>query len=146
MKNNLFKVLLFCLMSSGAFGQFHFGAGVQLFDFDALGIQGKAFYEYDDTWRGVGSFTFYLDEFADFAIDLDAQYKLLDVSDNFNIAPLAGLTFFRASAFGVSDTSVGLNLGAFLDFDLDGKHLYGEPKFVILDGNSGLVLSAGIFF
>lgn len=146
MKNNLFKVIIFCFFSTTAFSQFHFGAGVQLFDFDAFGIQGKAFYEYDNTWRGVGSFTLYLDEFADFSIDLDAQYKLLDVSDNFNLAPLAGITILRASAFGFSDTSVGINLGAFLDFDLDGKHLYGEPKFVIVDGNSGLVLSAGIFF
>lgn len=144
MNNNLIKVIVLCFFSTAAFSQFHFGAGAQLqFDGSIFGIQGKAFYEYDDAWRGSGTFTFHLDDVANYSIDLDAQYKLLDISDNFNLAPLAGLSILNFDFIG---TELGLNLGAFLDFDLDGKHVYAEPKILFVNGGNTLVVSAGLFF
>lgn len=143
--------ILLCLGSGSLFGQLNFGAGGQvLFEGTAIGAQGKALYEWDDTWRGAGSFTLYFDNVFDWAIDLDAHYKLLKVSDNFDLAPLAGLNLTRASvsAFGVSvgDTDVNINLGAFVDFvPSDSYHIYVEPK-IIIGGGSALVISGGILF
>lgn len=151
MKISIICVLLF-ICSGSLFGQVNFGAGAQI-SFDngsAFGIQGKALYEIDETWRGAGTFTFYFDEFLDFSIDLDAQYKLIKVSDNFDLAPLAGLNITRGSVsiFGFSEsaTDVGINIGAFLDFvPSDSYHIYVEPK-IVLGGLGSLVISGGILF
>ncbi len=142
MKNNLFKVILLCFFGTTAFSQLHFGAGGQLiFDSTVFGVQGKLFYEYDDTWRAAGTFTLHLDNAFDFSVDLDAHYKLIDIGDNFNLAPVVGLSIID----GNGGTTLGLNVGAFFDFDLDGKHVYAEPKFIFRDG-SAIAVSGGIFF
>jgi len=144
MRTNVITLFFAIFISGSCFGQFHFGAGAQFqFEGTIFGLQGKAFYEYDNTWRGSGTFTIHLDEFANFSIDLDAHYKLLDVGENFNLAPLGGLTIANYEIVG---TEIGLNLGAFIDLDFSGKHVYIEPKFIFINGGSGLVVSGGIFF
>ena len=72
-------------------GQFVFGAGVQLWDFDEFGVQGKAIYGLNETLDIGGAFTYYFSDFFDFSIDANVQYKGLDVSDDFKLQPLAGL-------------------------------------------------------
>jgi hypothetical protein len=147
MKTTIISILL--IIGSGSlFGQLNFGAGAQLTldNGAALGVQGKALYEIDETWRGAGSFTFYLADVLDFAIDLDAQYKLIKVSDKFDLAPLAGLNIASGSAGNVDFTDLGINLGAFLDFvPNDSYHIYIEPK-IVLGGLESLVISGGILF
>lgn len=90
---NLFFTFLICLSGSAVFGQFNIGAGAQMiFDNTILGVQGKALYEWNDTWRAAGTFTLHLKSGIDWTLDMDAQYKLLQISDNFDFAPLAGIS------------------------------------------------------
>ena len=149
MKKLLFTLLLVGTFSSTSWSQtWNFGAGAQLFlDGGVFGIQGKALREIDDTWRAAGTFTIHFEEFFDWSIDLDAQYKLLEVSDNFDLAPVGGLSIQRYSFLGLaSGTEVGINLGAFIDFvPSDSYHIYVEPK-LILGGYDSIVISGGILF
>lgn len=147
MKKILFTFVLLVSLSTIGFSQFSFGAGAQLiFDGSAFGIQGKALYEVDETWRGAGTFTIHLEDGLDWTIDLDAQYKLIEVSENFDLAPLAGLSITRFGILGFSDTEIGINLGAFIDFvPSDSFHIYVEPKLNI-GGYESFALSAGILF
>jgi len=124
--------------------QFHFGAGAQLiFDGSVFGVQGKALYEVDESWRGVGTFTLHLEEGVNWTIDLDAQYKLFEISENFNFAPLAGLSI---TDFDFIGSEIGINLGAFFDFvPSDSYRIYVEPKLNIA-GYESVTLSGGILF
>ena len=144
MKHTLITLFFLISFITTGISQFNFGAGAQLvFDGGVFGLQGKALYEINDTWRSAGTFTFHLDNFYNWTIDLDAQYKLLEVSDNFDLAPIAGLSIVNAD---IIDTEIGINLGAFIDFvPSDSYHIYVEPKLVV--GNlSSLVISGGILF
>jgi len=142
MKRILLSTLLCCAMTCG-FSQINFGAGTQIiFDGSAFGAQGKVLYEYDDSWRGAGTFTFHFDNFIDWTIDLDAQYKLIKISDNFDLAPLAGISFSKYSV----GSDVGINLGAFIDFvPSDSYHIYLEPK-INISGYESFALAGGILF
>ena len=149
MKQLLFTLLLVGTFSSISWGQtWNFGAGAQLIlDGGVFGVQGKALREIDDTWRAAGSFTLHFEEFFDWSIDLDAQYKLLEVSDNFDLAPFGGLSIQKYGILGfASETKIGINLGAFIDFvPSDSYHIYVEPK-LILGGYDGIVVAGGILF
>lgn len=143
-------ILAACFMISFATvgtSQLHFGAGAQLiFDGSVFGVQGKALYDFNETWSGAGTFTFHLEDGIDFTLDFDAMYKLLDVSDNFNLAPVAGLSITKYGAFGFSGTETGLNLGAFITFGAgDSMTVYIEPKFNI-GGYESLSVSGGLLF
>lgn len=147
MKKLLFTFAVLISFSTIGLSQFHFGAGAQLvFDGSVFGIQGKALYEVDETWRGAGTFTIHLEDFIDWTIDLDAQYKLLEVSDDFDLAPFAGLSITRFGVAGFGDTEIGINLGAFIDFvPSDSFHIYVEPKLNI-GGYESFALAGGILF
>ena len=73
--------------------QFHFAAGAQLVldSPSAFGVQGKALYDVNESWRGSGTFTLYLDDFYSYGIDLDVHYTGLEIGDGFTLAPVAGL-------------------------------------------------------
>lgn len=142
MLNSVFTFLLFASFITTSIAQFNFGAGANLLDLDVLGVQGKALFEIDDTWRAAGAFTIYLSDGPDCGIDLDAQYKLLKVSDNFDLAPIGGLNILSITG----ETDIGLNLGAFIDFvPSDSYHIYIEPKF-IFNSATFLTVSGGILF
>jgi len=141
------KKILICLSFlllgfTGLKAQLYYGAGAQFnVDASALGIQGKLFYEYDETYRGSGTFTLHFDQVLNWTIDLDGHYKLFEISDSFNFAPLGGLAIIDFNG----GTRVGLNLGAFFDFDFDERHVYLEPKLTFRDG-SAFIISGGVFF
>ncbi|MBT8234171.1 MAG: hypothetical protein HKO66_06145 [Saprospiraceae bacterium] len=144
MKKIIFTFLIFgSFINIASSQQFNFGAGAQLiFDGSIFGIQGKALYEIDDTWRGAGGFTLHLKSGVNWTIDADAQYKLLEVSDNFELAPFAGLSITNF-AF---DTELGINLGAFIDFVPDDSyHIYIEPK-INIGGYESFAVAGGILF
>jgi len=142
MKKILFLTIFCTSLATIGYSQFHYGAGAQLiFDNTILGAQGKLFYEHDETYRGVGAFTLHFSEGINWTIDLDAQYLLLDIGENFNLAPLAGLSITSYP----SGSDIGINLGAFIDLNFQGKHVYIEPKFV-LSGVESIAVSGGIFF
>jgi len=138
---------LFLLVSTLSIGQFNFGAGAQLIlDGSVLGVQGKALYEIDETWRASGTFTLHFEESINWTIDLDAHYKLLELSEKFDIAPIGGLSITSFSTGFGSGTEIGLNLGAFIDFvPSDSYHIYIEPKLNIA-GYESFAISGGILF
>ena len=142
MKRLLLSILI-TLSIGSAYSQFNFGAGTQLiFDGTVLGVQGKALYEWDDSWRGAGSFTFHLKEGINWTIDLDGQYKLLKISDNFDLAPLGGISFTNFDG----GSQIGINLGAFIDFvPNDSYHIYVEPK-INISGYESFAVAGGILF
>lgn len=143
MKKLVILLVLCSSFASEGISQFHFGAGAQLiFDSTIFGVQGKAFYEHDETWRGSGTFTLHLENGINWTIDLDAHYLLLDIGDGFNLAPLAGISI---TDFDLSGTDIGINIGAFIDLSFENRHVYIEPK-IVLSGVESLAVSAGVFF
>ncbi len=140
---SLYVTILFCFLSTLGISQINVGAGTQvIFDNTVLGFQGKAMVEWDDTWRAAGTFTFHLKSGIDWTVDLDAHYKLLQISDDFDLSPLAGISITSFT----DDTEIGINLGAFIDFvPVDSYHIYIEPK-INLGGYESVAVSAGILF
>jgi len=144
MRKILFTFAFVVSFTTIGMSQFHFGAGAQIiFDGTVFGVQGKALYEVDETWRGVGTFTLHLDDFANWTVDLDAQYKLLEISENFNFAPVGGISI---TDFDIIGSEIGINLGAFFDFVPDDSYrIYVEPK-INIGGYESFTLSGGILF
>jgi len=139
----LVAIFFWSFISIGT-AQFHIGAGTQfMFEGTVLGLQAKAFYESDETWRGAGTFTIHLDKGVNWSVDLDGHYMLIDIADSYNIAPMAGINLINVGQ-DASSTDIGLNIGAFVDLNFDGKKVYVEPKYII--GRSTLVISGGLYF
>ncbi len=140
----LFVTLLFC--ASMVSGQFRFGGGAQFnIEASAFGLQGKAVYEINETIDATGAFTFFLDDVYSWELDLNAQYKGLDVSESFKLYPMAGLSMLRVSVLGiVGGTTTSLHIGASFRFPQDKFEIYAEPKFVF--NGSSLVISGGVIF
>lgn len=143
MKKLLLIALLFSTSLSSISAQdLDFGAGIQLVDgFEILGLQGKAIYGIDEKFDIAGAFTFYLEDGTGFGIDIDGQYKLLNVSDKFNLYPIAGLNVTKYS----TGSNFGINIGAMFDFVFESYRFYAEPKIILKDG-SPIVISGGILF
>ena len=154
MKKYLILALFFGLLSFQADAQVSFGAGLTYDVGDNIGIRGTGAYDINESWRGQASFSYFFEnDFTVWAVNLDAHYKLIEIANNedFLINPFAGLNIANVGAevlgVDVSDTELGINLGVNVlapisDGDL---LLYIEPKLVI-EGISGLVISAGVFF
>ena len=147
MKKYLQAVVLVFLFASTGMSQFNFGAGAQiLFDGSVFGIQGKALYTVDESWRGAGSFTIHLKELVDWSIDVDVHYTALEISENFNLAPFAGLGMTRFGILGLSSTEIGINLGAFFELAAsESIDVYIEPKLNV-GGYESFGISGGILF
>ena len=133
-----------------SFGQLHFGAGLSLVSLDNLGVQGKVIVDLegrtDQPLEGVGSFTYiFIDEGSAWAVDLDAHYRILKISDKFEVDPLAGIQIARVSAFGNGNSDLGFNLGGHFTIPLEKFTLYVEPKLTF-GGFDGFTLSSGIAF
>jgi hypothetical protein len=135
------------------FGQFQFGAGASLvLDGSFFGVQGKALYDVNETFKGSGSFSYFFenDQVNLWAIDLDVHYKLMTIGENIHLNPFAGLQIANTSVdvLGISgsSTDIGINIGAsFIIPAGESLEIYAEPKFVI-EGVSSLVLTAGVLF
>jgi len=127
--------------------QFKFGAGAQFFN--DFGLQGKAHNVFSDEIAGQGTFSYYFSSgFTSWGIDADVHYYGLELGEveSFALAPFAGLNFFSVSAFGVSNSDIGLNLGISATLPLDGGlEIYIEPKIVI-GGGDGFAISGGVYF
>ncbi len=134
-------------LSVATSAQFKFGGGLQFFE--DLGIQGRAHNVFSEDIAGQGTFNYYFSSgFSSWSIDADVHYHGLDLGEveSFALAPFAGLNIFRVSAFGVSASDVGLNLGIIGTLPIsDGLELYIEPKIVI-GGGSGFAISGGVYF
>ena len=133
--------LLVCLQLSAS-GQFTIGGGATYafpgsdFGFHAKGLLGVG--EKFDFSPGVGIF---LGDGTPFFIDADVQYELFEIGDGFRFLPFAGINFLKTT-----DTStLGLNLGGSIRFDVNENTVYIEPKVSIFT-YKGMALSGGIFF
>lgn len=147
MKKCIFTLSFIICSYVFGFSQFHFGAGLQLISEGTdFGGQGKAVYEINDNFDVAGTFTYHFGNTPDWTIDLDAHYTILELSDNFHISPLAGLSYSKDVAdMGEVKNKLGLNLGGILDFIAGEKerHVYIEPK-VIIGGVKSFVIAGGI--
>lgn len=139
--------VLFCTLEG--YSQVKFGAGANFtFDGSFFGVGGRAMYDIDEDFAAQGQFTFFLDEFADYAIELDLFYKGLELGEveGFQLTPFAGLNIFRGSLLGVGATDTGLTLGIQgLSPITESLDLYVEPK-IYLGGGSSFALAAGVYF
>lgn len=161
----LLRYTLFTLLLIGcgttAKAQFFAGGGLDYFTSDGfgLGIQLRAGYQINETWRGQAGYTFITGVEAGSAssFDLNANYIFLDNEENLKVYGLAGLnvtTFsfdgfdagFGISTPGFSASDTGLNLGGGANLGLsDQLMLYGEVKYILSDFD-GLVLSVGAMY
>ena len=149
-KNLLAAVLFVCAFTS-AKAQLSAGGGVSFpFDLGELGLLGRATYDFDDTWRGAGTFTYYLDGIEGlsfWSIDFDANYN---IGGSESVAPylLAGISVFNAGVdlgpFGSASASdVGVSLGGGALFPVSSFNIFGEGRLRIA-GGTDIVLTGGI--
>ena len=140
---------LIMVSSTDGISQLRFGAGANFtFDNSLLGVGGRMMYDINEDFAAQGQFSLFLDDVADFIIELDVYYKGLDLGDveGFQLTPFAGLNIFRASVlgFGASDTGLTLGLQGLSPLT-DSMDLYVEPK-IYLGGGSSFAIAAGVYF
>lgn len=110
--------------------------------FDQFGLQAKGYIGVTEAYEVSPTFSLWLGNGADWSIDTDLHYKLLEIGESFNFNPFAGLSFTN----GGGETNVAINLGLAFKLDLSsGAEIYIEPKFVVIDNNS-FVVSGGYLF
>jgi hypothetical protein len=138
-------VAITCLTFTVKAQEFSFGAGAQFnIDAEIFGVQGKAVYNLNEMLDITGAFTYYLDDAADYELDFNVQYKLLELGESFDFYPQAGFSMFRVSAFGFGATNTSLHIGGSFRLPGETMTIYIEPKFVF-DG-SAFVISGGVLF
>ena len=139
-------ILFVTLCTYNLNAQVNFGVGLSaiLEGNSALGVQGRALYAVSEDVDLSGQFTYYFEEFTDYALDFNAQYELLTIGDNITFAPLAGINILRVSVLGVGATNSSVQIGGVFTIPTDGLTFYAEPK-IILDG-SAFVIAGGIMF
>lgn len=154
--NLLFLSLFVCAMTQFAFAQDHsdisIGAGVAYgLDIEEIGIQLNGQYTLNDKMRVGADFIYWLtnDDFGDYTaleVNTSLQYLLYN-NNNLIFYGLGSLgvhyvsySFLSAS---VTDTELGLGLGAGLEYNIGGIKLYTEPR-IYLSGLDQFQISAGV--
>ncbi len=149
------------LHAQNAQGDFAAGVGItygfDIFDGD-FGINVNANYSFTDELRGAFDFTYWLadeDGLEDVtAWDMNFNAHYLFVNDaNLRVYALAGIHYASFSwdidepgfSMSISDSEVGFNIGAGLEYDFGGAMFFAEPKFSI-NGWDQLAVTAGIRF
>lgn len=127
---------------------------------ESLGINVNAYYPISDKFLVGGGLTYFFPQEAFsatenwFAINLNGHY-LLHSEEDFNVYGLAGLNILILSlnfepetgAEDISETELGLNLGAGIEYGLNFADFFGELKIAGIGGDADqLVLSAGLRF
>lgn len=139
----LFLLFIVSILSSSLFSQFTIGGGLTYDVGDNLGIRGSVSSDVNDEWRGQLSYSYF---FSDWAIDLDAQYKLVEFETGYEegyVLPFAGLNINRDKEN--NDTELGINLGINLSVPIEEFKVFFEPK-VTIAGIGGFILTAGVMF
>jgi len=93
------------------------------------------------SFKMVGAFNFVLEDGADWAIDIDGHYKVLDISDDIYLDVFPGINLFKTN----NDTDIGLNLGGSLRILTNANVIYIEPKYNIATYDS-FVITGGFIF
>lgn len=139
-------------LTSTAQAQLSVGGGLSLpLDQGDLGIFGRGVYQFDDTWGGQGTFTYYLvgEGLTFWSLDFDATYGLID-QGSLIVYALAGLSFYSGSVdlgpFGsASVTDTGVSLGGGAKLPSGNITPFGEVRLRIA-GGTDLILTAGVLF
>jgi hypothetical protein len=150
MKRYTLTLFTLLVLTTISFGQLRFGAGLSLLDVDAIGVQGKVLLDLEERTGqpidGAGTFTYYFrDGFTQWAIDIDAHYRLAVIAESIELDPIAGLQFARVGTVFGSGNEIGINLGANFTIPIESFIVYAQPKFTI-GGFDALTISAGILF
>ena len=156
----LFAALFICALSNLAIaqekGDISIGAGVAYgFDIEDIGIQANGTYTLNENMRLGADVIYWLTDtdFGDYtAFEVNANFHYLFYNENdlvlYGLGSL-GIHYvsYSFSMFGfsesVSDTELGLGIGAGLEYNLGAVKLYAEPR-IFLSGLDQFVLSAGV--
>jgi len=131
--------------------QLSYGGGINfiLESPNSIGPQAKAIYKINDQWSAGGAFTYFLEDFTFWALDLDAHYLVTTIADDISLSPFVGIDISRVSFSSIigdfGNTNTNLNLGVSVQKPLSKISLYLEPKLIIGNG-SALYISSGVLF
>ncbi len=117
-----------------------------------LGISVDGYYTINEEFRAGAAFTYFFpkNDVNQYAFDLNGNYIFHNEEELMAYA-IAGLNIFswNYDIEGVddSDSELGLNLGAGIEYALDFGNLFGELKFAGIGGDADqIVLGAGVRF
>lgn len=131
----------YCWLSGYSQLSFGLGGNYVTDNGGAFGISGKALLGLSDNIDVAPTFTYWLADDVDYTIDADIHYRLLNISDNVILNPLAGINITKRGT-----TDIGLNLGASFRYQMnDGGAVFIEPKYVF-DVFNSLVIGFGYYF
>jgi len=158
----LFVAFISLAFSNIATAQISVGGGLAFgTEVEELGIQAGGVYTINEDFRAGADFIYYLTgddsdfgaNFTWWEFNANGHYLFLSEEDMIVYA-LGGLNFasfsydFNFEGFGggsVSETEIGLNVGAGIEYGLGFADLYGELKYALSSADQ-LVLSAGLRF
>lgn len=158
----LFVAFISLAFSNIASAQISVGGGLAFgTEVEELGIQAGGVYTINEEFRAGADFIYYLTgddgdfgaNFTWWEFNANGHYLFLTEEDMIVYA-LGGLNFasfsydFDLGGFGggsVSETEIGLNVGAGIEYGLGFADLYGELKYALSSADQ-LVLSAGLRF
>ena len=120
-----------------------------------LGIQLGGYYIYDETFRFGGDFIYWLRDshsnvsYTNLEINANVHYLFYEENDItlYGIGTLGihYMSFDYDFAESVSDTELGLGIGAGIEYDIGAVLLYGEPR-LFLTGFDQFALNFGVRF
>ena len=151
-----FTLLVLAFFTTAAHAQLQFGGGVATVgNFNQFGVQAKAQYAINETWRGAADFTYlFVEAGTAWEFNPTAHYVFQDDGEGRKFYALAGLGIYRYSFnidlgvfggnLGGGVTDVGLNVGAGANIPLGGLTGYAEVKYGI--GGSELGIAVGVLF
>ena len=154
-----FGVLLLIGIGSTATAQIQLGGGLAYgTEIENIGIQVGGTYAINDEIRAAADIVYYFTgedvpgvDFNWLEINANGHYMFVDEED-LDFYALGGINFTRLSYdfpnnefFDLDDsqTEVGLNVGAGLEYAVNFGNLYAEVKYVLSDADQ-LVLSGGV--
>lgn len=133
-------------------GDIAVGAGVVYgFDIEEIGIQGNGYYTLNENMRVGADFIYWLhdSDFGDFTSwELNGNFHYLFYNENdlvlYGLGSLGyhyvSFSFMGAS---VSDSEIGLGLGAGVEYNLGSLKLFAEPR-IFLSGLDQFAFAAGL--
>ena len=138
----LMSLIFFCIfLSSATHAQIKFGAGGGLITAESTALLQGRLEIGPQSFKMVGAFNFILEDGADWAIDIDGHYKVLDISDDVYLDVFPGINLFKAN----NETDIGLNLGGSLRILTNANVIFIEPKYNVATYDS-FVLTGGFIF
>jgi hypothetical protein len=135
-------VIFLCFFQTSTVqAQIKFGAGAGLISDGSTVLLQSRLEIGPRSFKMVGAFNFILENGADWAIDIDGHYKVLDISDEIYLDVFPGINLFKAN----NDTEIGLNLGGSLRILTNANVIYIEPKYNVGTYDS-FVITGGFIF